>query len=145
MSKGPGFPYYVKPLLEGELDDLDEGIRKTVEWLREQGFETTDSGDGSKAATMECTLDHPNVAIRIDDPDKLQFEADRLMGLLEEKCVDVAPQGMEGEPYIQATYDPADGSAIILLAYVNDELLFRDPWENAPDSREVDSEESNKD
>jgi hypothetical protein len=135
----------VKCLSDKEYEELDVGIRKTVQWLREHGFETTDSGDGSKAATMECALNYPNVAIRIDDVDALQFEADRLYELLEEREIDVAPQGTDGEPFIQATYDPADGSSIIVLAYVNDELLFHGSWEDAPDSREDDSEESDED
>jgi hypothetical protein len=125
-------PNKVEPLTEEQFNALDPGIRRTVKWLRENGFETTDSGDGSKAATMECALNYPNVAIRIDDPDALQFEADRLYELLSGRDIDLAPQGTDCEPYIQATYDPADGSAILLLMYVNDELLFGS--ESIPDS-----------
>lgn len=43
------------------LDTIDEGIRDFVKYLVDQGYETTDSGDGSKAATMECALPYPHV------------------------------------------------------------------------------------
>jgi hypothetical protein len=114
----------VEQLSQEQLGKLDDGIRETVKWLREQGFNTTDSGDGSKAAAMECAFNYPNVIIALDDPDTLIFEADRLQECLEKKGVIVEPQGFEGEPYIQATYDPADGSVAIFLAYVDDEKLF---------------------
>ena len=39
----------------------DPGIRDVVQALRSLGFDTTDSGDGSKAAWMECALDYQHV------------------------------------------------------------------------------------
>lgn len=51
-------------------DELDPGIRDLVRFLRERhGFNTTDSGDGSKAATMDCAMPFPHVVIKIDGDD----------------------------------------------------------------------------
>lgn len=114
----------VKCLSDEEIGQLDKGIRKTVQWLRSHGFETTDSGDGTKVATMECALNYPNVTIRLESPDDLMWEADRLKHCLEAEGIEVEPQSMDNSPFIQATYDPADGSSTILLAYVDDLYLF---------------------
>ena len=99
------------------MDSLDKGIRRTDEWLQLRGFVTTDSGDGSKAETMECAMDIPNVAIAIDHPAYLCRAANLLRGLIEAH-VQLAP----GD--IQASYDPVDGSSVILLLNVDDARLF---------------------
>ena len=44
-----------------DYDTLDPGIRDVVRAINEWGWKTCDSGDGSKAGTMECALDHPHV------------------------------------------------------------------------------------
>lgn len=43
-------------------EEMDPGIRDVVKALNEAGFETTDSGDGSKAATDEDAFAFPHVA-----------------------------------------------------------------------------------
>lgn len=101
------------------LDVLDPGIRQTVAWLRENGFETTDSGDGvtktQKGWPTEGVLDFPHVFMVVDES-KLEAEARRLRNLL------WARLGRQPEPgMIQATFDPADGSRIIMLAHVADD------------------------
>jgi hypothetical protein len=43
---------------------LDKNIRGAVRWFHEQGYTTTDSGDGSKFGTMECAkIPEPHVII----------------------------------------------------------------------------------
>lgn len=42
---------------------LDEGIRAMVIDLDARGFQTTDSGDGTKAEVMDCAVDFPMVAV----------------------------------------------------------------------------------
>ena len=109
-------------LTDLDYEQLDPGIRATVRWLREHGFETVDSGDGSKAAHMECALDVPNVFIRVA-PEKLVAEADRLRDLLAEAgwpTVSIGTVDGPGEhaaAEIQGSYDPADGSATLTLLY----------------------------
>jgi hypothetical protein len=119
-----------------EIAALDPGIRKTVLWLRAYGFETTDSGDGvSKFAdapagapaddnqppptidplSAACAMPVPNVAITVK-PDQLISEARRLRALIAECGETLRPCGPTDEGcQMQATYDPADESATILL------------------------------
>jgi hypothetical protein len=96
------------------IDGLDDGVRDLVVWLNEQGFETTDSGDGSKYGEMEGAMDCPMVAIVTTD-DYLVHDADKLLALLENQGVDFPQDIVEGLPAIQATYNPIDQTGIILL------------------------------
>jgi hypothetical protein len=47
-----------------EIASLDDGIRGLVLELNALGYRTTDSGDGTKAATMECAVDFPMVVVQ---------------------------------------------------------------------------------
>lgn len=101
-----------------DYNQLDPGIRETVKWLNSIGFRTTDSGDGVSKSDMECAMCIPNVAIEttksslIDDTDYLDF---LLLG--------------SDTHQIQASYDPRDGTAIILLLDFDDGDLERVfPW-----------------
>jgi len=106
-------------------EDLCPGIRRTVAWLQELGFQTTDSGDGISNEGMECAIPFPNVAM-VCQPDRLATEADRLFVLLAGRGVMVEPCSPEepGPPQIQASYDPANGVAVLVLTNVDDKLLF---------------------
>lgn len=106
--------------------DLDPGIRHTVEWLQGLGFNTTDSGDGkTKIGIDEDALDFPHVFMVVK-PSDLVGHAGHLMAYLRAIGIEVKPNGMdEKQPTIEATYDPADGSAIIGLFGVDDEMLAR--------------------
>lgn len=112
----------VELLTEKQLLELDSGICWTVQWLREHGFDTTDSGDGSKAGTMECALPYPNVTMRVS-PDELVVETRRLQTLLVETGIDVVPLSTDDQPCVQGSYDPADDVAIVVLFGVNDAIL----------------------
>ncbi len=101
-----------------DLDALDPGIRRTVAWLRSLGYDTSDSGDGkTKVGSMECALDFPHVAIR------LQFSHD-LASTANELWSDLGKAGITVESgMIVASYDPADSSVVILLSGIDDEML----------------------
>lgn len=69
------------PLDQDEVDKLSPGIRNAVLWMRKNGFETTDSGDGSNYGQgMECAVPYPMIAIVVSKADLLD-EADRLAEL----------------------------------------------------------------
>lgn len=102
-------------------EDLNPGIRRTVAWLRAKGFRTTDSGDGV-THSFECDRDEAYCSIAVE-PARLVSEAARLCLLLEDAGVAVHPMGPEALVTIQATYDPADGSAFIDLVGLDDGLL----------------------
>ena len=101
---------------------LDLFIRKTVETLNKWGFTTTDSGDGRLAgdkAEMEGTIAAPHVAITCSS-ENLVSEARRLMHLLQSLEINVQPLAMDTVASIQATFDPADDSGMIMLFGVDD-------------------------
>lgn len=98
----------VDPLPANIVRALDEGVRDLVVWLRAQGFETTDSGDGVSKPPVGRVFDVPHVFIRVA-PDDLFSETARLVRAFAER-------GGE-EPTIEATYRPADGVALVGLFF----------------------------
>ena len=98
---------------------LDPGIRETVRRLRAAGFGTTDSGDGvTKLPDAAEVLAFPHVTIRCDLT-RLVEETRRLHNLLTANWIAAEPVG-RGPVWIQASYDPADDVATIMLAGVDD-------------------------
>lgn len=131
-------------------DELDAGIRETVRWLFDHGFEPTDSGDGASKFTdpgnrfygLAGALDEPHVFMRVASPADLAAEADRLHGLLEERGVVLTGEGPqsqeEAEAYgvrlsslragvipgsLEASYVPGEPAVLALLG-VDDRVLF---------------------
>jgi hypothetical protein len=111
---------------ETDLAKLNPGIRRTVEWLNQKGFETHDSGDG-RTHEFECDRDHPYVVIVVP-VEKLVDECHRLRDTLEDREVKIWPIGatVGGKlmPCIQASYDPAAPLGILDVMHVDDDLLF---------------------
>lgn len=103
-------------------DDINPGIRRTVEFLVQHGFATCDSGDGV-THMCECDRDHAYVVMIVEDGDIVR-EAHRLVDVLAEAGVEVGPIGMEPTPAIQASYDPANRIGALDLTHVDDALLF---------------------
>ncbi len=126
VQKGlqPGH-WHLVPRNTTPAKDLCPGIRRTVAWLQGHGFETTDSGDGHSNEGMECALPVPNVTM-VCQPWMMTSEADRLLMLLAGHGVVLEPCSPEepGPPQIQASYDPANGVAAIVMLNVDDKLLF---------------------
>lgn len=75
---------------------LNPGIRDVVRLLRENGFITTDSGDGvtNVQAGMEGALKIPHVVCRTGE-DFIIMEANRMFDLLKSKGIDVGPGQIE--------------------------------------------------
>ncbi len=110
------------------MSDLPKRLRKTIEWLNRQGFKTTDSGDGQNHADgMECALEFVHIVV-VADPGVMAAEADRLHLLFSRAGVDfgkvvldVAVQnGEDPASKIEATYDPQDEVATIIIYGVED-------------------------
>ena len=126
VSKTPNFKCY--DLVDLDFDLLDPGIRKTVEWLVDMGFETTDSGDGKHKGQWLGEADYmsqPNVFMQTTKNDLIE-EADRLHKLLifhHRIILDEATHDQQG-PHVQALFDPSDDSAIIALYNIDDSMLF---------------------
>lgn len=71
---------------EIDYEKLDPGIRKLVKLLRDNGFDTTDSGDGISKFTDfpdSCAESMPNVYIQTTS-DILLSECNRLVNLLKQ-------------------------------------------------------------
>ena len=106
-------------------DELNPNIREVVRYLRSCDFETCDSGDGSNFQNgMEGAYEYPMVAISVA-PVELISKALTLVKVLYDVGIDILPIGAEESltPCIQATFDPADGCAIITLMNVTDNML----------------------
>jgi len=102
------------------LNTLDPGIRETVARLRLAGFETTDSGDGVSKPAAGDIIPHPHVVI-CSTPSTLIEEARRLRDFLQSQGILVAPLAPDGAGVsIQASYDPGDESAVIMLSGLGD-------------------------
>ena len=115
----------VEPLTNEQVAGLQPGIRNAVLWLRERGYDTCDSGDGTAhAAGMEGAVPWPMVVIRHgeDTPEnRLTHRASGLMDLLIEHGL---PFSGDERVQIEATYDPHDDTAIILLTEHGNGLLL---------------------
>lgn len=106
-----------------DLDSLDPGIRRTVALLRSLGFDTLASVSGfpRPSVIVGSTMDYPHVAV-LTSPDRLVHDTVRLQSIMANHGVKLVPQGREGAT-LCGTYDPADGSALLLLAGVDDAAL----------------------
>lgn len=96
---------------EPPWDELDPGIRETVRMCWEAGFHTVDSGDGSKADTIEGALAVPHVVMRCP-PEILLRESRRLHALAVERGTASA---IPNAPLVEATYSPDDDVGLLTL------------------------------
>jgi hypothetical protein len=97
---------------------LAPGIRATVRLLRREGYETTDSGDGTTniQAGMECAMDVPMIAIEVE-------RAEQLPGVTRELHKLLIDHGIQEKPdkwSIQGTYSPVDKKSIITVWGIKD-------------------------
>ncbi len=99
-------------------DKLDPGIRKTVRFLRDNHFVTTDSGDGeTKQARGYIGEPEPNVYMVVgNDPRDLIEEALRLKKVLVERF----GEKVGDRARVEASYSPFDGISIIALHGLSD-------------------------
>lgn len=115
-----------------EIPDLNPGIVETVYWLRDQGFDTCDSGDG-KTHLMEGDANIPYVAIRVR-PEQLVSESHRLFDLVRVQLLKAGINLLEEmsftgsldqplRPYVEASYHPQLQTALLQLWGADDETL----------------------
>lgn len=102
-----------------DYDELDPGIRDIVKMLREQGFETTDSGDGVAKFQQEskyygCAPEpYPHVYCHTE-PDDIVVEAEKLAEVL-------------GDQWrVEATYWTRSHTAMLLAQKVTEAQLAAD-------------------
>ena len=86
-----------------DLSEISPGVRDLVASLNDQGFATTDSGDGSNLAEgMECALPFRHVFGLVPDGVTLEDCAHRLQELYPDARVEVSYS--PGEPGIFMLY-----------------------------------------
>lgn len=111
-----------KPLPELDYNTLNPGIGNLVKLLRDNGFDTRDSGDGV-TQNFQCDIGIPYVHM-VTTRDALTFEADRLMQVLTEAGVTLEPTNEEGTTAtIEAGYNPLGRWATLTVFNVLDKDL----------------------
>ena len=101
-----------------DYDALNPGIRATVRWMRERGFNTTDSGDG-ETHEYECDRGWPFVAVKCDKLTAIA-ECERLYAaILERLGTDVCPEWLSCEIW----YDATLGIPILEVNGISDALM----------------------
>lgn len=108
-----------------KYDELDPGIREVVRVMRDNGFRTTDSGDGVSKPADHRALNIPHVFAVVVPADALGSECDRLAYVLRQRGVRFSgADPLAGPvPHIEGTYDPIDRTAVIGLYYVTSEMI----------------------
>lgn len=92
------------------LAEVSPGIQYAVRRMRDWGYQTTDSGDGSNfEAGMECALEFPHVFAQLEDLNFAFTQANNLQYLLEKEFPgkDVT---------VEMSYSPID-KVCVLMAY----------------------------
>jgi len=111
------------PLDQAALASLNPGIREVVAFVRSLGLDTCDSGDGRTHEHL-CDQERAYVAAQVA-PEGLVAAADRLRRALCARGIRVASIGLGGVA-IQASYDPANGVALVELTGLDDAALAED-------------------
>lgn len=94
-------------------NELDAGVRDIVLKLRAFGFETTDSGDGTKAKWQEGAFPFPNIIVK-SKRETLYSDADLLVKTLRTYDSRVW--------YVEASYVPEHDSYTLLATVPNDDV-----------------------
>lgn len=105
----------MKKKADFDYEMLDAGIRDTVRWLHDCGFETCDSGDGrleGVKANMEGALDLPHVVVVSPNPLLMTRLADAVMKFAKDDGL-----WTDGS-YVEASYNPQDGVALVFVGNV---------------------------
>jgi hypothetical protein len=103
---------------------MNPGIRGTVRWLRDHGFETVSSGDGVTHDCPECDANYPYVTISCK-PKRLVRAARALVdllcsaGIMPGEMTENGPAGV----VVQAGYEPISDAAWLDLAGLDDARL----------------------
>ncbi len=113
-------------------DELDAGIRETVRLLRDNGFQTTDSGDGTgPGSTLRPWNKQPHGHIAmVCPPSELVSTVDAVAETLAQEaglvCVPQPPGApLEGEVVVEGSYAASDPVGLVLVRYVLDRMWVK--------------------
>lgn len=101
-----------------DIKQVDPGVRKLVRFLRSNGYNTTDSGDGVSKEDIEGALDIPHVFMTVDADEGVR-RADKLRRLL------IDSFGIEScqDSVVEFSYNPDDLVGVLSLYYLDDRLF----------------------
>jgi hypothetical protein len=121
----------VQPLDHDALESIDHGIRRTVQWLRENRFVTTESSAGGTVIDLETFdgpfIDRSRIVMVVRERWLLQAESERLVTLLREWGIEPSPMGSDTGVTVSAAYfptQPEDHAAFVFLHGLDDDGLF---------------------
>ena len=98
---------------------LDPGIRETVRWLNDLGYNTSDSGDGVTKPAVGRVFDFPHVVVVLQNKERIAHNADLIARALKQKGIEC--DGLEVE--VEGVYLAGQQSASIFVRGVNDAML----------------------
>lgn len=102
---------------------INPGVRELVRLLRDNGFDTYDSGDGT-TREFECDLGIPYVHI-VADPLFITTDSNRLVFVLEQQGVVLTSHNEDGNAKtVDAAYNPIDKTAVLTVWGVTDADLI---------------------
>jgi len=105
-------------------EELQPGIKMTVEWLRGHGFNVMESGDGKSGLETESNMAYASMVV--EPSENLVSETRRLVVLLAERgirCSDDLEDDVS--PFVFAAFEPALDQAVIDVCNVDDDLMFK--------------------
>lgn len=95
---------------------ISPGVRDLVLWLNKEGYETTDSGDGTHHGEgMECAVPFPMIAIKAGKYE-VRWRCDFLYEELSGRGVKFG-SGPD-DPRIDGNYNPVTGAGVIVLSNI---------------------------
>lgn len=109
-----------QPLPDIDYASLDPGIQHAVRFLRQHGFDTTDSGDGYTKPQNERTIEGPHVFCRVEHYSLGAREADRALKLLLEALklnqqLVTTPREWATILLVEASYSAIDRTCILSI------------------------------
>lgn len=107
------------PMPDIDYSLLDPGIVDAVRFLRQHGFNTTDSGDGYTKPKSERTIEGPHVFCIVSHYTVGALEANRCLELLTQKLGQPAlvttPREWASMLLVEASYSAVDGTCILSI------------------------------
>lgn len=107
--------HHLQESAESILEELETNLEDVIQRLRGIGYDPIEKGNGAD--------DHDKPYVLMEAPPaSLVGDTKRLWKWCEHHGIEAGPAG-EGDVWIQATFDPAEGTPLIELVGVTDEML----------------------
>lgn len=107
---------------EINYDNISKNVRNLVRLFNDNGFHTTDSGDGSHYQEgMEGAIPYPMIAIKLEaHAFNAVKDSYRLQKLLIDNGLSISKLMHDDEPTIQLNFSPVCGLALLIVSHITD-------------------------